>query len=387
MPLFEITSDDLTPIQTTTFAEIGVTEKKGLQRLLRQQIDALVDDVLIIAEEFGDWDDSNRRIDLLGVDRNADLVVIELKRTEDGGHLELQSIRYAAMVSTLTFEEAVQIYEQHLQDSSSEIDAREKLVDFFGWEDDDGNSFGRRVRIVLAAADFSKEVMTTVMWLIHHDLDIRCFRLRPYRHEGRTLLDIQQALPLPEAEEYLVRASLKDREVALGNEKGQIKKTQLRQFWTRVLNRAKGELDLHAGVGPSVVNWLAAGSGVTGLGFNYVVKQYQWRVELYIDRGHGYQELNKQRFQFLRERKDKIEDQFDGTLEWDDGGIKQYCRITTSWSDGGYRSSESNQAEFQSNMVDAMKRLHEALEQPIQQLKTMDFEMSPASGGPDEGDA
>jgi len=31
-------------------------------------------------------------------------VAIELKRTEDGGHMELQSTRYAAMVSTMTFD-------------------------------------------------------------------------------------------------------------------------------------------------------------------------------------------------------------------------------------------------------------------------------------------
>ena len=52
--------------------------------------------VLVVAEEFGDWEESKRRIDLLGLDRDATLVVIELKRTDDGGHMELQAIRYAA---------------------------------------------------------------------------------------------------------------------------------------------------------------------------------------------------------------------------------------------------------------------------------------------------
>jgi len=33
-------------------------------------------------------------------------VVIELKRTNDGGHMELQAIRYASMVSAMTFERA-----------------------------------------------------------------------------------------------------------------------------------------------------------------------------------------------------------------------------------------------------------------------------------------
>ena len=41
-----------------------------------------------VAEEFSDWEDSHRRIDLLCLDKDADLVVVELKRTED----ELPSI-------------------------------------------------------------------------------------------------------------------------------------------------------------------------------------------------------------------------------------------------------------------------------------------------------
>jgi len=64
---------------------------------------------LVVSEEFGDWEDSRRRIDLLGIDKAANLVVIELKRTEDGGHMELQAIRYAAMVSKMTFDRLVEV--------------------------------------------------------------------------------------------------------------------------------------------------------------------------------------------------------------------------------------------------------------------------------------
>jgi RecB family endonuclease NucS len=62
------------------------------------------DDLLVLAEEFSQWEDSCRRVDLLAVDRNGELVVIELKRSEDGGHMDLQSLRYAVMISTMTFQ-------------------------------------------------------------------------------------------------------------------------------------------------------------------------------------------------------------------------------------------------------------------------------------------
>ncbi len=42
-------------------------------------------------------------------------MVMELKRTEDGGHMELQAIRYAAMVANMTFKKAVEVYGVYLE--------------------------------------------------------------------------------------------------------------------------------------------------------------------------------------------------------------------------------------------------------------------------------
>lgn len=102
MPLFEMTPGDLVAVPSSTFEAERVLERTDLQRLLRAHIDAIVDDVLVISEEFGAFADARRRIDLLGIDPEGRLVVFELKRTADGGHLELQALRYAAMVSTMT---------------------------------------------------------------------------------------------------------------------------------------------------------------------------------------------------------------------------------------------------------------------------------------------
>jgi RecB family endonuclease NucS len=106
MAIYEISSDKFRKIDETSFSGAGLRERQDLQRLLRSQIEIVAPDTLVISEEFSEWEDSNRRIDLLGIDKNAKLVVIELKRKEDGGHMELQSIRYAAMISTMTFARA-----------------------------------------------------------------------------------------------------------------------------------------------------------------------------------------------------------------------------------------------------------------------------------------
>ena len=212
MPIYEFGQEAISRVEETTFSQGGIQERRDLQRLLRDQIEVIAPETLVISEEFGEWEDSRRRIDLLGVDKAANLVVIELKRTEDGGHMELQSIRYAAMVSTMAFDQAADVFSRYLTKLGKEAeDARGVILDFLGWDEPDYDQFAQDVRIVLASAEFSRELTTSVLWLIDHDVDIRCVRLKPYNFERRVLVDVQQIIPLPEAVEYQVQVREKAR--------------------------------------------------------------------------------------------------------------------------------------------------------------------------------
>jgi hypothetical protein len=217
MPLYEIHDDGLRRHNAAQFAALGIYERHDLQRLLRDDIGVLDSDLLIIAEEFGQWEDSRRRIDLLAIDKTGHLVVIELKRTDDGGHMELQALRYAAMVSAMSFEEIVTAYEAHLSKvgTDPDTDARTGLLAWLDAGDTDGSPvISSDVRITLVSADFGRELTTAVLWLNRFDgMDVRCVRLIPYQIDGRVLLDIQQVIPLPEAGDYQVRISRKGRTV------------------------------------------------------------------------------------------------------------------------------------------------------------------------------
>jgi hypothetical protein len=224
MGLYEITDDGLDERTVKSFASLGLKERDDLQRLIRDQIAVLDEDLLVLSEEFGNWEGANRRIDLLALDPTGRLVVIELKRTDDGGHMELQAIRYAAMVSAMSFDEVVDTYAKHCTKHrpNENVDARAEIEDFLTSDGDAAPTISSDVRIILVSADFGLEITTAVLWLNRLDgMDIRCVRLRAYTVEGKTLIDVQQVLPLPEAGDYQVKIRRKEvaRERSLTNQK------------------------------------------------------------------------------------------------------------------------------------------------------------------------
>ena len=215
MPIYHMKDTEILPVESTTFEEQGLKERQDLQRLLKKRIEIISENTLIVAEEFCDWEDSRRRIDLLGIDKDANLVVIELKRSQDG-HMDLQAIRYAAMISTLTFDRLIQIHSEYLEKNGIQKDARDHLLEFLAWPEPDEERFGKEVKIVLALASgkgFSKELTTAVMWLNDFNLDIKCVHLRPYQHHDSVLLDVRSIIPLPETAEYQVSLQKKERKV------------------------------------------------------------------------------------------------------------------------------------------------------------------------------
>jgi hypothetical protein len=81
------------------------------------------------------------------------------------------------------------------------------LTDWFEETDGDEPVLDRDLRTILASADFSQEITTTVLWLNDvYGTDIRCVRRSLYRLADRLLRDVRQVIPLPEAEELTVPA-------------------------------------------------------------------------------------------------------------------------------------------------------------------------------------
>lgn len=364
MAIYEYTSEKLNEISETEFKTLGIKERADLQRLLRDQIEIVAPECLVISEEFGDWEEGNRRIDLLAVDRDANLVVIELKRTEDGGHMELQAIRYAAMVSTMTFEQAVKAYENYLGKRGLELDAESTLLEFLAWESSDEEEFGVDVRILLVSSNFSKELTTAVIWLLEREIDICCVRLVPFKREEQILIDVQQIIPLPEAEAFQVHVREKER---AGRKKKSERYSIRKQFWTGLLKHANTKTDLFKNISPGEYHWQGAGSGVRGVPYTFKVNQNESFVELYIDRGKNGHSENEQIFDFLHQNRESIETAFGEPLIWLRLDGKRACAIRHIIKSGGYRSDVEQWPGIHEEMAEAMIRFEKAVSPRLQQ--------------------
>ena len=197
MGIFEIRDQELEPLERTSFQKEKILERRDLQRMLRKVFPRIDPDVMILDEEFGTWEGSKRRIDLLGIDRERRLVVIEIKRTEDGDHMELQAVRYAAMAATMTFEQAVSTHAAHLLTHGQDVkEARQRILDFLGEPRSAQPQLQGRPRIILVSSDFSPELKMSVEHLNSYGLGIQCVSMRPMRLAGGQLLvDVQSVIP------------------------------------------------------------------------------------------------------------------------------------------------------------------------------------------------
>lgn len=364
MPLYKVGTDKLDPVPVVTFSSAKVMERRDLQRLLKADVSVLGDELLVIAEEFSNWEDSSRRIDLLCIDRQARLVVVEIKRTEDGGHMELQAIRYAAMVSSMTLDQCIEAYAKELGDAGSLEPARKAILDFIDADSEESVELSGDIRIVLVSADFSQELTTSVLWLNRHDLDITCIRLQPYKLGDQILVDATQIIPLPETADYEVKLRQQEKETKkVRNARGEI----LRRFWASLIDASKSKTSLLSNRSTTSDHWISAGIGRSGFSLNASLTEDRARVEVYIRLPGSSDEVNLAVFNQLLSQKAAIEREFGAPLQWQDLPGRLGCRICADL-EGGWKSPESAWGELQARIIDCLIRMEKALRPAIQRI-------------------
>ncbi len=141
-----------------------------------------------------------------------------------------------------------------------------------------------------------------------------------------------------------------------------------KEFWTQLLDRAKTKTTLHSNITPPIYHWIGTGAGKSGVGYNYAITNEYGSVEIYLDRGKDYPDLNKQRFDELNKHKEKIEKVFGKRLSWERLDKRRASRIAFRISGIGLKDKD-RWPELQDKMVNAMIRLEKATKPFVRNLE------------------
>ncbi len=151
--------------------------------------------------------------------------------------------------------------------------------------------------------------------------------------------------------------------------KGLAERYHIRErFWERLLQQAKATSQLFANISPSKDSWISAGSGKSGIIYQYNIRKHDTRVELNI--WGGTTEENKAWFDHLFAKQTTIEEKFGASLDWLRMDDKRLSRIVYTLPNGGYRNDEEQEwPSIQNSMIDAMNRLEKAFNAHIKNLR------------------
>ncbi|WP_174908002.1 DUF4268 domain-containing protein [Burkholderia diffusa] len=310
-------SNRIIKIRQVSFSERGYRERDHLQEWLANQPDALEEELLIIQKEFDGFDDTRERLDLLAIDKSGNLVVIENKVDDSGRDVVWQALKYASYCSTLSKTQVAEIFQRYLDKHGPGRDARALICDFLGEEDftEVVLNPGNDQRLILVAANFRKEVTSTVLWLLKHRVFVKCFRATLFQHGEDVFLTLEQVIPLPEAEELMIGISEKEDEEQSA-ERGQADRYQLRtEFWHLALGALRrANVDAYANISPKKDHWLSGSYGVTGIHYSMVFNRDEARVEFALDTPS--QAVNKALFDHLHANREHFDALYGAQLNW-----------------------------------------------------------------------
>ena len=317
MYIIDKDSNKLIKVEKKTFKSLGLDERHNLQEWIAKEPSSLGEDLLIIQKEFDGFADTKERLDLLAIDKSGNLVIIENKLDDSGRDVTWQAIKCASFCSSLSKSDVVEIYQKYLNDQCLKESAAENLSDFFDNRDlkDVDINVGNGQRIFFVAANFRKEVTSSVMWLLNSGLKMKCFKVTPYEYNGKVLLDFDQIIPVKDAEDYTISIAKKTQDENKSGEEKHARFTVRQTFWTEFIDYNKSVNGLFAINTPTTDNWIGrAVKGSNGLNCNVIVNFDNCRAEIYINTGD--KDRNKSIFDFLYENKDAIEIKFGEPLTW-----------------------------------------------------------------------
>lgn len=195
----------LEEITETTFYESNLKERQHIEEWLRKNPEIMGEELLIIGHEYDDFE-NNERIDLLAIDKEGNLVVIEVKRDNSGISVDFQALKYVSYMSRRTLKEIIEIYSKYIDDNSLQLDPIQEIMEFLNVDDESllNDMINNTQRIIIIGKEFDKRVLSVCAWLYENGINVKCISIKPYKYNEEIFIDTNQIIPPEKIEEYYI---------------------------------------------------------------------------------------------------------------------------------------------------------------------------------------
>lgn len=220
--MYELSADkkSLNRLSPVDFSSVSLKEQ-DIEDILVNRIGILDEDDNDSDEENGSLlivgrqvrNEGNGRSDLAAIDKDGNLVLIEIKR--DAKDIKarpepfaFQAIRYVASYSTIktVSDLAKQVYvpflEKHKKDNLKDIPKVEQIILDYAvsklnefLSDNNMNGLSGKQRIILVAGSFDKQTLSAADWLRKNKIEISCVQLNLFKMDEKLFLDVKKLIP------------------------------------------------------------------------------------------------------------------------------------------------------------------------------------------------
>lgn len=303
--VYDKKSKIIEPCKETNLKAHSLLERQDLEKWIEDYPEMLGEDLIILTTEYDRFDKTSERLDLLALDKEGNLVIIELKRDDSGKYVDLQALKYAAYCSTLRLQDVIELFHKYLCQRDKKItkeEAQQRILDFI--ETDEFEEINEKPRIILVSKEFRPEVTACVLWLRKFGLDITCVKLSPYElNDGTIALDSSILIPLPEAKEFMIQAEKKEN-VEYSHT---VSQTEYVNFYSDLVSRIKKQTSRDY-MAPSPRSIFQISTGISGVHFEWAFHgrpRSSFGVELHFEKGN--KASNLRMVERIEQLKDVIE--------------------------------------------------------------------------------
>jgi len=191
--------EETTALDPTSLSEQGYKEENLREWILDNPRSILGEDILIIGREV-QVQNIGDAIDLLGIDRDGNVVVIELKAGSLSGNVDFQALKYAAYTSYWDWDHLSAQFDKFTDSKwgqklyDGEFDFNEKLESFCN----DEYELNQNQRILLVGEAIRERLDLVVRWLSERDVEISVLEVDLLQDGSQLYLDTEQTVPIPE---------------------------------------------------------------------------------------------------------------------------------------------------------------------------------------------